>query len=94
MTSSHALEMPVLSLGSGPTNSMRGACSLAGLADAIVVDVGGTSTDVGILVDGFPRESAAAVYVGGVRTNFRMPDLISMAWEAEPSCKATATASP
>lgn len=78
MTSEQALEMPVLSLGSGPTNSMRGACSLAGLADAIVVDVGGTSTDVGILVDGFPRESAAAVYVGGVRTNFRMPDLISM----------------
>jgi N-methylhydantoinase A/oxoprolinase/acetone carboxylase beta subunit len=78
MTSAQALEMPVLSLGSGPTNSMRGACSLAGLSDAIVVDVGGTSTDVGILVDGFPRESAAAVYVGGVRTNFRMPDLISM----------------
>ncbi|MCQ3802860.1 MAG: hydantoinase/oxoprolinase family protein [bacterium] len=78
MTSQQALEMPVLSLGSGPTNSMRGACSLAGLSDAIVVDVGGTSTDVGILVDGFPRESAAAVYVGGVRTNFRMPDLISM----------------
>ena len=39
MTASHALEMPVLSLGSGPTNSMRGACSLAGLADAISVDV-------------------------------------------------------
>ena len=78
MTSAQALEMPVLSLGSGPTNSMRGACSLAGLSDAIVIDVGGTSTDVGILVDGFPRESAAAVYVGGVRTNFRMPDLISI----------------
>ena len=78
MTASHALEMPVLSLGSGPTNSMRGACSLAGLADAIVVDVGGTSTDIGILVDGFPRESATAVQVGGVRTNFRMPDLISI----------------
>ncbi len=57
---------------------MRGACSLAGLADAIVVDVGGTPTDVGILVDGFPRESAAAVYVGGVRTNFRMSDVISI----------------
>lgn len=78
MTADRALEMPVLSLGSGPTNSMRGACSLAGLTDALVVDVGGTSTDIGILVDGFPRESATAVYVGGVRTNFRMPDLISI----------------
>ena len=42
------------------------------------MDVGGTSTDVGILVDGFPRESSHAVEVGGVRTNFRMPDLISI----------------
>ena len=78
MTADHAIEMPVLSLGSGPTNSMRGACSLAGVSDALVVDVGGTSTDIGILLDGFPRESATAVYVGGVRTNFRMPDLISI----------------
>ncbi len=78
MTARQALEMPVLSLGSGPTNSMRGACWLAGLSDAIVVDVGGTSTDIGILVDGFPRESASAVHVGGARTNFRMPDLISI----------------
>ncbi|MDQ6525361.1 hydantoinase/oxoprolinase family protein [Nocardioides sp. LHD-245] len=78
MSSEEAVRFPVLTLGSGPTNSMRGACSLAGIADAIVVDVGGTSADVGILVDGFPRESTAAVEVGGVRTNFRMPDLISI----------------
>ncbi len=78
MTADYALEMPVLSLGSGPTNSMRGACSLAGLANALVIDVGGTSTDIGILINGFPRESATAVHVGGVRTNFRMPDLISI----------------
>ena len=57
---------------------MRGACALAGLQDALVIDVGGTSSDVGILVNGFPRESATAVEVGGVRTNFRMPDLISI----------------
>ncbi len=38
MTADRALEMPVLSLGSGPTNSMRGACSLAGLTDALVVE--------------------------------------------------------
>jgi N-methylhydantoinase A/oxoprolinase/acetone carboxylase beta subunit len=56
---------------------MRGACALAEVSDALVIDVGGTSTDVGILVDGFPRESSKAVEVGGVRTNFRMPDLIS-----------------
>src|SRR5262249_11182652 len=40
---------------------------------------GGTSTDVGILVNGFPRESSVDVDVGGVRTNFRTPDLLSIA---------------
>lgn len=78
MTADMASRFPVLTLGSGPTNSMRGACALAGISDGLVIDVGGTSTDVGILVDGFPRESSAAVEVGGVRTNFRMPDLISV----------------
>jgi N-methylhydantoinase A/oxoprolinase/acetone carboxylase beta subunit len=78
MTSEEAVQLPILSVGSGPTNSMRGACALAGLTDALVIDVGGTSADVGILVSGFPRESSAAVEVGGVRTNFRMPDLISI----------------
>ena len=78
MMAAEAGQYPVLTLGSGPTNSMRGACALAGTDDAIVIDVGGTSADVGILVGGFPRQSSAAVEVGGVRTNFRMPDLISM----------------
>ena len=78
MTADEAVRFPILTVGSGPTNSMRGACALAGLADAVVIDVGGTSADTGILVDGFPRESTAAVEVGGVRTNFRMPDLISI----------------
>ncbi len=78
MAVDEADKYPVLTVGSGPTNSMRGASALAGLADALVIDVGGTSADVGILVDGFPRESTAAVEVGGVRTNFRMPDLISV----------------
>ncbi len=76
MTVEEADRYPVLTVGSGPTNSMRGACALAGLTDALVIDVGGTSADIGILVNGFPRESTAAVEVGGVRTNFRMPDLL------------------
>jgi N-methylhydantoinase A/oxoprolinase/acetone carboxylase beta subunit len=78
MAAEEAARLPILTVGSGPTNSMRGACALAGLSNALVIDVGGTSSDVGILVDGFPRESAAAVELGGVRTNFRMPDLISI----------------
>jgi N-methylhydantoinase A/oxoprolinase/acetone carboxylase beta subunit len=78
MTADEAMRLPILTVGSGPTNSMRGACALAKISDALVIDVGGTSADCGILVDGFPRESSAAIEVGGVRTNFRMPDLISI----------------
>ena len=73
-----ARRYPVYSFASGPTNSMRGAAFLSGLEDAIVCDVGGTTTDIGCLVNGFPREANNVVEVGGVRTLFRMPDLISI----------------
>ncbi len=69
---------PVLTFASGPTNSMRGAAYLSGLHDALVVDIGGTTTDLGMLVNGFPRESSVAVDIGGVRTNFRMPDILAI----------------
>ena len=78
MVSDFARTYPVLTIASGPTNSMRGAAFLSGLTDAIVVDIGGTTTDVGMLAHGFPREASVAVQVGGVRTNFRMPDVSSV----------------
>jgi N-methylhydantoinase A/oxoprolinase/acetone carboxylase beta subunit len=72
------MALPVMSFASGATNSMRGAAFLSGLKDAMVVDVGGTSSDVGQLRNGFPREANSVVEVGGVRTLFRMPDLYSI----------------
>ncbi|MBY5426686.1 MULTISPECIES: hydantoinase/oxoprolinase N-terminal domain-containing protein [Rhizobium] len=69
---------PVLTFASGPTNSMRGAAMLAGEKEAMVIDIGGTTSDVGMLMQGFPRESAVAVDIGGVRTNFRMPDVLAI----------------
>lgn len=79
MNADFAEKYPVLTFASGPTNSMRGAAFLSAVGSGIVVDIGGTSTDVGALVQGFPREASAAVEVGGVRTNFRMPDVWSIA---------------
>jgi N-methylhydantoinase A/oxoprolinase/acetone carboxylase beta subunit len=73
-----ARRLPVYSFASGATNSMRGAAYLSGLQDAMVIDVGGTTTDVGQLKHGFPREANSVVKVGGVRTLFRMPDLLSI----------------
>lgn len=69
---------PVLTFASGPTNSIRGAAYLSGLSDALVADIGGTTTDIGMLSGGFPRETSISSDIGGVRTNFRMPDILSV----------------
>ena len=78
MAPHHVERYPVLTFASGPTNSMRGAALLAGLKEAMVVDIGGTTSDVGMLMRGFPREAAVSVDIGGVRTNFRMPDVLAL----------------
>ena len=73
MTMEHARRYPVLTIACGPTNSIRGASYLSHRDDAV-----GTTTDLGVLSHGFPRESGVAVTIGGVRTNFRMPDVVSI----------------
>lgn len=78
MSLDYAAQYPVLTIGSGPANSIRGAAFLSGHDNAIVVDVGGTTSDLGVVVGGFPRESTLPREIGGVRTNFRMPDVLSV----------------
>ncbi|WP_217167733.1 hydantoinase/oxoprolinase N-terminal domain-containing protein [Streptomyces sp. AC512_CC834] len=73
-----ARRYPVATFASGPTNSMRGAAVLSGFDTCAVIDVGGTTTDIGVLQGGFPREATADVRVAGVRTNFRMPEVVSL----------------
>ena len=71
-------DFPVLTISSGPTNSIRGAGSLSTVDNGIVIDVGGTTSDGGMLINYFPRESTRAAQIGGVLTNFRMPDVVSV----------------
>lgn len=78
MSIDYAKRFPILTIACGPTNSIRGASYLAKVKNAIVLDVGGTTSDLGVLAEGFPRESSLAVDVGGIRTNFRMPDIVSI----------------
>ena len=78
MSADYIARYPALTFSSGPTNSLRGAAILSGIDNAIVVDIGGTTSDVGVLADGFPRESNSHINVGGVRTNFRMPDILTI----------------
>lgn len=77
-----AAKLPIRTFSSGPTNSMRGAAFLAQgeLSENImVVDIGGTTTDVGLLLaNGFPRQQAAYSDLAGVRMNFSCPDIKSI----------------
>ncbi|KIX01409.1 uncharacterized protein Z518_09135 [Rhinocladiella mackenziei CBS 650.93] len=84
-----AEKCPIKTFSSGPTNSMSGAAYLAGLdtqkgrienAQVIVADVGGTTTDVcALLPSGFPRQAGTWVDIGGVRSAFPMPEVLSIA---------------
>jgi DUF917 family protein len=78
-----ASQLPIRTFSSGPTNSMRGAAFLVGNEGKgeamMVVDVGGTTTDVGLLLaNGFPRQQAAYSELSGVRMNFSYPDVKSI----------------
>ncbi|KAF5267646.1 hypothetical protein FOXYS1_1477 [Fusarium oxysporum] len=77
-----AARLPIRTFSSGPTNSMRGAAFLVhgDLDEAMmVVDIGGTTSDVGILLEnGFPRQQAAYSDLSGVRMNFSCPDIKSI----------------
>ena len=80
MSGEMATRLPIRTFSSGPTNSMRGAAFLTEEEEShesqhippsksmMVVDIGGTTTDVGlVLSSGFPREQAAYSELAGVR---------------------------
>ena len=52
VSTGYATRFPIVTCSAGPTNSIRGAAFLTGLQDAIVMDIGGTTTDLGFLVRG------------------------------------------
>ncbi|KEQ72715.1 DUF917-domain-containing protein [Aureobasidium namibiae CBS 147.97] len=83
LDSASAAKFPIRTFASGMTNSMRGAAYLAAhdtrKSSAIVIDIGGTTSDCGVLLpSGLPRQAAAYVTVAGVRMNYAMPHLHSI----------------
>lgn len=72
------IEYPVLTISTGPTNSFIGGMRLAKIEDAIVLDVGGTSTDIGVVRQSIPRRCLNNSNIGGVNLNFSMPDVYSI----------------
>ncbi len=68
---------PIFTVVAPISNSIRGAYVLTSIKDAIVVDTGGTTSNIGVLTKGYPRE-ALEVDIAGVRTNIRAPDIIAL----------------
>ena len=68
---------PIFTVVAPISNSIRGAYVLTKIPNAIVADTGGTTTNIGVLRKGYPRE-ALEVEIAGVRTNIRAPDIVSI----------------
>ena len=75
MGSDVALEYPVETVLSGPAASVVGAGFLSGLEDFAVADMGGTTTDVAIVIGGRPVVRAEGAVIGGWRTMVEAVDV-------------------
>jgi N-methylhydantoinase A/oxoprolinase/acetone carboxylase beta subunit len=79
MTPEHALRFPVYMLGSGPASAIRGGAWLTGVMDGVTLELDARSATVGALVNGRPRERTTPTEIAGIRTNFRVPDVVTLA---------------
>jgi len=75
MSVAAALRRPIETILSGPAASVAGASTLARLPDALVVDMGGTTTDTAVIRDGVVRTCPEGASVGGWRTHVQALDL-------------------
>ncbi|MEI8237898.1 MAG: hydantoinase/oxoprolinase family protein [Actinomycetota bacterium] len=68
VSAAFVLERPIETILSGPAASLVGAAHLTGLDDAIISDIGGTTTDIAVLRGGVPTVSPDGAVVGGHQT--------------------------
>ncbi|HEY3420745.1 MAG TPA: hydantoinase/oxoprolinase family protein [Methanomassiliicoccales archaeon] len=71
----NARERPVEMVLSGPAASLMGGKALANVSNCMVVDMGGTSTDIAVLDEGFPRLNNEGAVVGNYRTRVKGIDI-------------------
>ena len=68
---SKAREKPIETILSGPAASIIGALTLTGVQEGIVIDMGGTTTDVAVLSEGRPALNQEGAEVGGWLTRVK-----------------------
>ncbi len=86
---------PIETVLSGPAASLVGAQWLSGLQSFIMSDMGGTTTDLGVLWEGRPRVNLEGAEVGGWRTMVRAIDVrtIGLGGDSEVALGANASLS-
>lgn len=75
MSCALAMQRPVETILSGPAASVAGARFLTEVKDALVVDMGGTTTDTAALIGGQVAVSEQGATVGGIHTHVRALDI-------------------
>lgn len=75
MGADFARARPVETILSGPAASLVGARVLADEPDAVVLDIGGTTSDIGVLAGGEPRRNGEGAVIGGWRTRVKAVDV-------------------
>jgi len=77
MSHSFAEEFPIQTALSGPAASMAGASYLTELSDALVIDVGGTTSDIGFLEEGRVIVCAEGAQIGSWKTHVEAVDMLT-----------------
>ncbi len=78
MTESYASDFPVQTALSGPAASMAGARHLTDQKEALVADVGGTTTDIGFLEEGLVSICDDGAAIGRWKTHVRAVDMLTV----------------
>lgn len=79
MGKEYAMGRPVDTLLCGPAASICGAVELTGADSGMVIDMGGTTSDIGFVRDGLPVSSSAGVQVGQWKTMVKGVDIDTFA---------------
>jgi len=79
MTIDQARQYPVETILSGPAASSMGGRILSDLDNCVIVDIGGTSTDIAIMEDGYPQIQFEGASVGEWRTRVKAVDMYTVA---------------
>ena len=74
-----SIDFPGQTILSGPAASVMGSIAFAGKGiDSMVMDIGGTTTDMAILIDGVPLLDPVGISLGGYKTLIRSLDTKSV----------------